>query len=124
MPNVLNLLRISTRVLPFRFSTGGHEFQSQRKPCGSRVDEQGHCILVIAEGAGQEFVKVSGTDAGGNPLLGDIGPWLCKEIKESTKKECMKQLREWALRRYGSLEYEETFQQSYILDGVELDHFC
>ena len=49
------------------------------------LDEQGHCILVIAEGAGQEFVKVSGTDAGGNPLLGDIGPWLCKEIKESTK---------------------------------------
>ncbi|MAR05593.1 MAG: hypothetical protein CL862_00595 [Cyanobium sp. NAT70] len=47
-----------------------------------------------------------------------------QEIKESTKKECMKQLREWALRRYGSLEYEETFQQSYILDGVELDHFC
>ena len=49
------------------------------------LDEQGHCILVIAEGAGQEFVKVSGTDAGGNPLLGDIGPWLCKEIKKSTK---------------------------------------
>jgi len=49
------------------------------------LDEQGHCVLVIAEGAGQEFVKVSGTDAGGNPLLGDIGPWLCKEIKKSTK---------------------------------------
>lgn len=49
------------------------------------LDEQGHCVLVIAEGAGQEFVKVSGTDAGGNPLLGDIGPWLCKEIKKETK---------------------------------------
>jgi len=49
------------------------------------LDEQGYAVVVIAEGAGQEYVKVGGTDAGGNPLLGDIGPWLCKEIKKSTK---------------------------------------
>jgi len=46
------------------------------------LDSQGHAIVCIAEGAGQEFVATTGTDASGNPLLGDIGPWLCKRIKK------------------------------------------
>lgn len=39
---------------------------------------QGHAVICLAEGAGQEYVQETGTDAGGNPVLGDIGPWFCK----------------------------------------------
>lgn len=46
------------------------------------VASQGHALIVLAEGAGQEYVtKVEGTDGGGNPILGDIGPWFCKRLK-------------------------------------------
>ena len=39
---------------------------------------QGHAVICLAEGAGQEYVQETGTDAGGNPVLGDIGTWFCK----------------------------------------------
>ena len=43
---------------------------------------QGHAIICLAEGAGQEYVRrETGTDAGGNPKLGDIGPWFVKRLK-------------------------------------------
>jgi 6-phosphofructokinase 1 len=47
------------------------------------LDNQGHAIIVLAEGAGQEYVQgAGGVDAGGNPKLGDIGPWFCKRLKQ------------------------------------------
>uniref|UniRef100_A0A7S0T0J5 Phosphofructokinase domain-containing protein n=1 Tax=Mantoniella antarctica TaxID=81844 RepID=A0A7S0T0J5_9CHLO len=46
------------------------------------VASQGYAVVVLAEGAGQEYVMgAGGTDAGGNPVLGDIGPWFCKRLK-------------------------------------------
>jgi len=49
------------------------------------LDAQGHAVVVLAEGAGQEYVTTSGTDAGGNPKLGDIGQWFCKQLKAELK---------------------------------------
>ncbi len=49
-----------------------------------RLRVKDHAVIVIAEGAGQNFVSqtVNGTDASGNPKLGDIGSFLKKEIKQ------------------------------------------
>lgn len=43
-----------------------------------RMAEVGHALVVVAEGAGQQFFETGtlGTDASGNPRLGDIGPFL------------------------------------------------
>jgi 6-phosphofructokinase 1 len=39
-----------------------------------RVDHQGHCVVVVAEGAGQELLpRRQATDASGNARLADIG---------------------------------------------------
>jgi len=45
------------------------------------LEAQGHAVVVLAEGAGQEYVSKDGFDASGNRLLGDIGPWFCKQVK-------------------------------------------
>lgn len=47
-----------------------------------RIERQGHAVLVVAEGAGQELFAGQdlGTDASGNPKLGDIGVLLKREI--------------------------------------------
>jgi 6-phosphofructokinase 1 len=48
----------------------------------SLLKKQGHAVVVVAEGAGQEYVQgAGGTDKGGNPILGDIGPWLVKRLR-------------------------------------------
>lgn len=42
-----------------------------------------HAVIVVAEGAGQHLLEVSGqTDASGNPVLGDITTLLRAEIKK------------------------------------------
>lgn len=51
-----------------------------------RLKENGHLVIVVAEGAGQEYVTAEGhdagkTDASGNKLLLDVGPWLSDKIK-------------------------------------------
>eukprot|EP01026_Neomeris_dumetosa_P049004 TRINITY_DN42536_c1_g2_i1.p1 TRINITY_DN42536_c1_g2~~TRINITY_DN42536_c1_g2_i1.p1 ORF type:complete len:564 (+),score=76.93 TRINITY_DN42536_c1_g2_i1:46-1692(+) len=50
------------------------------------VEEKGHCVICIAEGAGQELVdstnQEQGTDASGNPILSDTGIFLKKQLKE------------------------------------------
>jgi 6-phosphofructokinase 1 len=53
------------------------------KVIGDRIDEKGHCLIVVAEGAGSEhFAGVDlGTDPSGNKRLPDVGLWL----KETTK---------------------------------------
>jgi len=46
---------------------------------------KGHCVIVVAEGAGMDLLKEqlakSGTDASGNVKLPDIGLWLKEKIE-------------------------------------------
>jgi len=48
--------------------------------------QKGHCVLCVAEGAGQNLVEEGqgslGTDASGNPILKDIGTHIKTEIKK------------------------------------------
>ncbi|PKU82142.1 6-phosphofructokinase 3 [Dendrobium catenatum] len=59
-----------------------------------RLKENGHMVLVVAEGAGQENIAESMRsmdleDASGNKLLLDVGLWLSQKIKDhfSSKKK-------------------------------------
>jgi 6-phosphofructokinase 1 len=52
-----------------------------------RLKENGHMVIVIAEGAGQELVTESmqalqKQDASGNKLLQDVGLWISQKLKE------------------------------------------
>jgi 6-phosphofructokinase 1 len=48
-----------------------------------RLQQRGHAVIVVAEGAGQELLAVSGEqDASGNVKFGDIGIFLRDAIKE------------------------------------------
>ncbi|KAJ7250100.1 hypothetical protein O6H91_09G074100 [Diphasiastrum complanatum] len=53
-----------------------------------RLRENGHMVIVVAEGAGQELMAESldllngSIDASGNRLLHDIGLWLCQKLKD------------------------------------------
>ncbi|KAG6388323.1 hypothetical protein SASPL_149748 [Salvia splendens] len=52
-----------------------------------RLKENGHMVIVLAEGAGQEYVAQSfhasaEKDASGNRLLLDVGLWLTQKIKD------------------------------------------
>lgn len=52
-----------------------------------RLRENGHMVLVVAEGSGQELISESLgsldnlSDASGNRLLLDVGLWLCQKLK-------------------------------------------
>jgi 6-phosphofructokinase 1 len=52
-----------------------------------RLRRRGHAVLIVAEGAGQDYVKdPSGrTDGSGNPVLGDIGTHLRDSIRRHFK---------------------------------------
>ncbi|KAG8084860.1 hypothetical protein GUJ93_ZPchr0010g9518 [Zizania palustris] len=57
-----------------------------------RLRENGHMVIVVAEGAGQDLIAKSmnladAHDASGNKLLLDVGLWLCHKIKEHFKKK-------------------------------------
>jgi 6-phosphofructokinase 1 len=52
-----------------------------------RVTRRSHAVVVVAEGAGQEFLKAEGVDASGNPKLGDIGVYLRDRIGTHFKKK-------------------------------------
>jgi 6-phosphofructokinase 1 len=45
-----------------------------------RVRERGHALVVVAEGAGQDYLEQIGTDASGNKRLGDFGVYLRRRI--------------------------------------------
>jgi 6-phosphofructokinase 1 len=49
-----------------------------------RIVSSGHALLVIAEGAGQQFFAGEnlGVDASGNRKLGDVGAWLRQRLEE------------------------------------------
>eukprot|EP00249_Psilotum_nudum_P019550 c27311_g1_i1 orf=351-2132(+) len=60
-----------------------------------RLRENGHIVLVVAEGAGQELLAecmdtLDAHDASGNRLLHDVGMWLSQQLKDHfvrTKKQ-------------------------------------
>ena len=45
-----------------------------------RVAANGHALVVVAEGAGQHYLTMAGTDASGNRRLGDFGVYLRSRI--------------------------------------------
>ncbi len=59
---------------------------------GERLQQRGHAVIVVAEGAGQELLAASAErDASGNAKLGDIGTYLRDVIKgrfTSSGTEC------------------------------------
>jgi 6-phosphofructokinase 1 len=53
-----------------------------------RLESRKHAVILVAEGAGQNFVESCGsTDASGNKHLGDIGIFLKKKITEYFKEK-------------------------------------
>lgn len=49
--------------------------------CVSLLKGQGHAVVVVAEGCGENLLEESSdTDAGGNRKLADVGPWLKDKI--------------------------------------------
>jgi 6-phosphofructokinase 1 len=55
-----------------------------------RITRRSHAVVVVAEGAGQEFLATEGgKDASGNPKLGDIGVYLRDRITEHFRKKGM-----------------------------------
>lgn len=56
------------------------------KAVEDRLRERSHCVILVAEGAGQELMRQHGqlleTDASGNPRLLDIGPFLKSKIED------------------------------------------
>ncbi|CAL4902581.1 unnamed protein product [Urochloa decumbens] len=57
-----------------------------------RLRENGHMVIVVAEGAGQDLIAKSMQfadthDASGNKVLLDVGLWLCQKIKEHFKRK-------------------------------------
>lgn len=64
----------------------GFELQGERgllRYVESTIAKRGSCVLVVAEGAGQEMLQAEGgTDASGNALLSDVGPFLKAQLTE------------------------------------------
>ncbi|KAL6144608.1 hypothetical protein ACLB2K_055299 [Fragaria x ananassa] len=72
---------------PFYLEGAGGLFEYIEK----RLKENGHMVIVIAEGAGQELLAESmlamnHQDASGNKLLQDSGLWLSQKIKDHFSK--------------------------------------
>lgn len=63
---------------PFYLEGKGGLFEYMEK----RLKENGHMVIVIAEGAGQELLtEKNEQDASGNKLLQDVGLWISQKIK-------------------------------------------
>ncbi|XP_010924464.1 ATP-dependent 6-phosphofructokinase 3 [Elaeis guineensis] len=76
---------------PFYLEGKGGLFEYIEK----RLKENGHMVIVVAEGAGQDLIAESlrsmqHEDASGNKLLDDVGFWLSQKIKDHfTRKQMM-----------------------------------
>ncbi|KAJ7973753.1 ATP-dependent 6-phosphofructokinase [Quillaja saponaria] len=73
---------------PFYLEGEGGLFEFIEK----RLRENGHMVIVIAEGAGQELLSESiqstdKEDASGNKLLQDVGLWISQKIKDYFAKQ-------------------------------------
>lgn len=67
---------------PFYLEGPGGLFEYIEK----RLKENGHMVIVMAEGAGQELLSESmryadKQDASGNKLLQDVGLWISQKIR-------------------------------------------
>lgn len=76
--------------VPFYLEGDGGLYQFVEK----RLRENGHMVIVAAEGAGQELIEMSTRvcDASGNQLLHDVGLWLSRKLKDhflATKGETL-----------------------------------
>ncbi|KAL0305213.1 UNVERIFIED_CONTAM: ATP-dependent 6-phosphofructokinase [Sesamum calycinum] len=68
---------------PFYLEGEGGLFEYINK----RLKQNGHMVIVIAEGAGEELlVEKNEQDASGNKLLQDVGLWITQKIKEHFAK--------------------------------------
>lgn len=66
--------------VPFHLEGPGGLFEELQK----RLHSRRHAVIVVAEGAGQDLLgdeADAGRDASGNRKLGDIGPFLAREIR-------------------------------------------
>lgn len=52
-----------------------------------RLEAREHAVIVVAEGAGQQYVAASGVDKSGNRRLGDIGPFLQDRITDHFRSQ-------------------------------------
>ncbi len=55
---------------------------------GNILETKGHCVVCVAEGAGQDICddgRTAATDASGNPILKDVGTYLRDEFKAHFK---------------------------------------
>jgi len=74
---------LGSRVVDFYFDGEGGIVDH----LADRLLENGHVMVVVAEGAGQDLMANMGaasdavTDASGNLLLDDVGPWLVEQLK-------------------------------------------
>lgn len=51
------------------------------------IKTKGHAVIVVAEGCGDTLLRSSGeTDAGGNKVMADVGPWLRDHILAFAQK--------------------------------------
>ncbi|KAM6585210.1 hypothetical protein CsatB_012212 [Cannabis sativa] len=91
-----------------------------------RLQENGHMVIVVAEGAGQENLSentcnINQQDASGNKLLQDVGLWLTQKIKRINERQNKVVVtdRMWARLLLGS-----TNQPSFLNapDTFEDDH--
>ncbi|XP_051129057.1 ATP-dependent 6-phosphofructokinase 2 [Andrographis paniculata] len=65
-----------------------------------RIKNNGHAVVVVAEGAGQDIIPMTGNsdshvqekDESGNPVFLDVGGWLKSELKEWWAREHSDQL--------------------------------
>lgn len=58
------------------------------KHLASIVDRKGHCVVCVAEGAGQDLLEKqtdARTDLSGNPILEDVGRFLRRTFKSKIK---------------------------------------
>ena len=64
--------------VPFALDGPGGFLEHLRR----RVVDRGHAMVVVAEGAGQEYLAANGHDASGNTRLEDFGRYLRHRISE------------------------------------------
>jgi len=71
--------------VPFSMEGPGGLFELLEK----RLEERGHAVIVLAEGAGQYYFEAPerDTDASGNRKLGDIGSYVCDRLKKHLKQK-------------------------------------
>ena len=103
------------------------------------LDRQGHCVVCVAEGAGQDLARTSGfgaggngngngaaahgagTDASGNPILEDVGAFLKSAFKQGVPGCDCKYIGELLFFCYGETGRErqrETFEFKLFQTGA------